>query len=673
MLHTKKSKLAFTLVIYFLGFNFCNQVKAQSREIKDAIKQVEAQKGSIWVTMSEKSLDVARENGIKQIKQKILNKFQILDPMPTSMEDEIETQMLRKRMLSLPINAKEFTWESWGTEYLYIYVTDYDAKSYAVQRATVNYRKPLEYSFGDGFAATEADAIAAARGNLITQFSAKITSETNLTTSEKTLDVNQKGVSVRTESELKVEENNGKYDEKFNSKNNVIELDESISGTVFKEELVVKNRVYSQMTLLGLQTLTLNLGDEFYAFVYISAPDKEKSFEAVKSKITTATSEMERAFANGNIVSGLKGLYKSYILSDTYYTAVPYEFADGVKTENLQESLRSRIDVLLKDEVEVIARPAYLVDEKDLVAPFQILYKGKALDGLLYRFKFQTYSFSGSLKGGKGRLKLPNYTPELLSEAFNISLYIDISDDINSDQTIKELESVKRLVINRAIKVDFTNVFKFGVEGEFYGNRVDFKLSQIKPALVRETHWILGDGEERFTSEPNLNYTYDEPGQYEITVEINGEPSLSIKRFVDTRSKRIRVREGAKEIVAEIKEQTAEEKQTSAIANMSVKNDNPSAVSITLNAAYKEIVDLQTTQGLMAYLSAKKQQGVLNFGKQADFVDSEGALIIVADPEKVHERLIFSNNRFYKVNAGTEVVSLADSYRGKYLIWIKKN
>lgn len=673
MLQTKQSKLIFSLIIYLLGFNFCEQVKAQSSEIENLIKQIESEKGSFWVTIKNKPIAEAREIGIKQLTQKILNKFQILDPIPTSMEDEIETQMLRRSMANLPINAKEFTWKSWGTEYVYIYVTDYDAKSYAVRRATINYRKPQEYSFGDGFAANEADAIAAARGNLITQFSAKITSETNLTTSEKTLEVNQKGVSVRTETELKTEENNGKYDEKFKSKNNVTEFDDSISGTVFKEELVVKNRVYSQMTLLGLQTLTLNLGDEYYAFVYISAPDKEKSFEAVKSKITTATAEMERAFASENIVSGLKGLYKSYILSDTYYTAVPYEFADGVKTENLQESLRSRIDILLKDEIEVVARPAYLVDEKDLVAPFQILYKGKALDGLLYRFKFQTYSFSNSLKGGKGRLKLPNYTPEFIHEAFNISLYIDISDDINSDQTIKELESLKRLVINRSIKVDFTNVFKFGVEGDFYGTRVDFKLTQINPALVRETRWILGDGEERFTSEPKLSYTYDEPGQYEITVEINGEPSISVKRFVDTKSKRIRVREGAKEVVAEIKEQTVEEKQTSAIADMSVKADNPSAVSITLNEAYKEIVDLQTTQGLMTFLSAKKQQGVLNFGKQADFIDSEGALIVVADPEKVYERLIFSNNRFYKVNEGTEVVSLVESYRGKYLIWIKKN
>lgn len=667
-------KLSLFLLILGLIYTFSSVVSAQPKNIKQAIDELESSEQGFFKAFGKaNTLDEARQQARREIETQILAAFRVPEPIFSNLNDEVEQQQVRLRLLQLPMNAKELTWGKKGREEVYLFVSNYEAKNYAVQRATISLRNTQIYQFGEAFSAKQEDAIAISRGNLITQFSAKITAETNLTTSERTVSVDQSGTLVSTTSDLKTTENNGTFDEKFTVSNKVTDFNEKASGTVFEEEFVAKNRVFSQMTLQGLQTITMNLGDEWYAFAYITLEDKAKSFEAVKSKILAAAGEADRSFSDGNLVSGLKGWYKTYILTDTYYEAIPYQFLDGTQTENLQESMRSRIDAFLKDQVQVLARPAYQIDEKDIVAPFQLVYQEKPLDGLLYQFKFKSYNFTEVLRNGRGRLNLPGYLPEYPAESFTINLFIDITDDLKSDPTIKELEDVKRLSVSKSIQVDFRNIFKYSVEATFYGKRVDFKLANINPNLVREVRWELGDGEERYTSEPSLSYTYDDLNRYELKIELNAEPSLGITRYVDMQEKRIRVNEAAREPIAVIQQITPQEESTSAIANMSALANSSSPQKVEVNPAYKEISEVQTTRGLLTLLSSKKEKGELIFGKQADILDSEGALILVADQENVFERLVFSQNRFYKVDTGTEVVSLTESYRGKYLIWVKKN
>lgn len=653
---------------------FSSVVNAQPKKIKQAIKELESnEKGFFFAYGKANNLDEARQQVRKDIETQILAKFRIPDPILLNLNDKVEQQNVRLRLMQLPMNAKELTWGKKGREEIYWLVSNYEAKSYAVQRATISFRNVQMYQFGEAFAANQEDAIAIARGNLITQFSAKITAETNLTTSEKTISVNQSGSLVSTTSELKTTENNGKIDEKFSVSNKVADFQENATGSVFEEEFVAKNRVFSQMTLQGLQTITINLEDEWYAFAYITLENKAKSFEAVKSKILAASAEADRSFSEGNLVSGLKGWYKTYILTETYFEAIPYVFLDGTQTENLQESMRARIDAFLKDQVQVLARPAYQIDEKDIVAPFQLVYQEKPLDGLLYQFKFKSYNFTEVLRNGRGRLNLPGYLPEYPVESFTIHLFIDIIDDLKSDPTIKELEELKRLSVSKSIQVDFRNIFKYNVEATFYGKRVDLKLVNINPNLVREVHWELGDGEERYTSEPYLSYTYDDLARFALKIELNAEPTLAITRYLDLQEKRIRVNDAAREPIAVIQHITPQEQSTSAIANMSALANSLTAQKVVVNPAYKEIAEVQTTRGLLTLLSSKKAKGELIFGKQSDILDSEGALILVADQEKIFERLVFSQNRFYKIDTGIEVVSLSKSYRGKYLIWVKKN
>jgi len=525
------------ILIVLISLNSLLSLSAQPKSIKKEINEIKKTKSTLYVSVTEKTVENARNKAKKMLIDKVLGNFRIVDDIPTfdSVEDEsMQHANLRQMLRTMPLNTKELTWgKKDKEETIFLYISDYDAKDYAVKRATIKFRNANEYSFADGYATLEKDAIAYARGNLITQFSAKVSSETNLTKKEKTVDVTQSGVSVSRTTDLTKTENDKGFKEDYKSNTQLKEFEDKIKANVYQEELEIKNRVFSQMSLQGLKTITINLWDEYYAFAYISNEDKIKSFDVIKSKITASAAEADRAFRAGNVVTGLKGFYKTYILSDTYFGNVEYAFEDGVKTENLQENMRSRIDALLKDEVEVLSRPAYQIDEKDIVAPFQLVYKGKPLEGLRYAFKFQSYNFNELLKNGRGRLNLPGYLPEYKTESFQISFFIDISDDIKSDATIRELEPLKRLSISKDIKIDFTNVFRFGLEAGFTGKRVEFEINKIDKNLVREVRWVLGDGEERYTSEPTLIYTYEELGNYEVKVEINGDPSLSVKCFLD--------------------------------------------------------------------------------------------------------------------------------------------
>jgi len=656
-------------------------LSAQPKSIQREIDEIKKTKSTLYISVTEKTIEEARSKAKKMLIDKVLGNFRIIDDIPTlgSVEDEsMQGSNLRQMIRNMPLNSKELTWGKKGKdETIFLYILDYDAKEYAVKRATIKYRNPNEYSFADGYATLEKDALGYARGNLITQFSAKVSSETNLTKKERTVDVTQAGVSVSRTTDLTKTENEKGYKEDYKSNTQLKEFEDKLKANVYQEELEIKNRVFSQMSLQGLKTITINLWDEYYAFAYISNEDKIKSFDVIKSKITASAVEADRAFKSGNVLTGLKGFYKTYILSDTYFGNVEHTFEDGTKTENLQENMRSRIDALLKDEVEVITRPAYMIDERDVVAPFQLVYKERPLDGLRYAFKFQSFNFNEILKNGRGRLNLPGYLPEYKSESFQISFFIDISDDIKSDPTIKELEPLKRLEITKNIKIDFTNVFRFGVEAGFTGKRVEFEINKIDNKLIREVRWVLGDGEERYTTDTKLIYTYEELGEYTVTVEINGVPSLSVNRFLDLSTKRIKAKEPLRSVVAEasvpVVAPIAEEKGVSAIESITVQKNNPEKIEIKLNTYYKEISDIKTTRGLLTYLKARKDRNELTFGKQADILDSEGSLILVADQEKVHEQLIFSQNRFYLIESGEEIPSLVEKFSGKYLIWVKRN
>lgn len=653
---------------------------AQPREIKRSISEIQSQKGTFYITATEKTTESARQKAKKLLIERVLGNFRQIDDIPTvgSADETLQESIVRKRVATLPFRAQEFTWGKEGKEIsVFMYINDFDAKDYTVKRATARYRDTSAYSFAEGYAKEEKDALAYARGNLITQFSAKVSSETNITKSERTVDYNDVGLNVSKQTTLEKKENAKGIKEDYSNKTTLEEYDKKGTASVYQEEMEIKNRVFSQMTLQGLKTITIDLVDEYFAFAYISTDDKIKSFEVVKSKITASATSADRAFQAGNYISALRGFYKTFILSDTYFGNVEFTFTDGTQTDNLQQAMRAKIDAMLKDEVEVLIRPAYQIDERDIVAPFQMMYQGKPLNGLNYQFKYQNYNFFEPLKNGRGRINLPGYTPEYRLESFKLSFFIDISEDLKSDETLRELEPLKRFEVTKNIEVDFTNIFRFGVQAEFVGKRVEFTLTKIDPKLVREVRWELGNGEERYTSEPKLIYTYEQLGNYEVTVELNGEPKLLIKRFLDLSTKRIRVTEQLREIVAEVPEPTEEEIKTSAVQEIVVqqpsKEESAPKIEIKLNEWYREVSQIETTAALLSYLKARQEQHILTFGKQSDMLDSEGSMILVADQQKVFERLIFSQNRFYSITSGEEISSLSEQFRGKYLIWVKRN
>jgi hypothetical protein len=51
---------------------------------------------------------------------------------------------------------------------------------------------------------------------------------------------------------------------------------------------------------------------------------------------------------------------------------------------------------------------------------------------------------------------------------------------------------------------------------------------------------------------------------------------------------------------------------------------------------------------------------------------SSGALVIVADKQKVYAYLLFAANRYLDLKTGEEIVNLKDKFSGKYQIWVQK-
>jgi hypothetical protein len=86
-----------------------------------------------------------------------------------------------------------------------------------------------------------------------------------------------------------------------------------------------------------------------------------------------------------------------------------------------------------------------------------------------------------------------------------------------------------------------------------------------------------------------------------------------------------------------------------------------------------ELTGYSTFRALTQKMHAMQQQGLIRYGNRDDFHNLEGALVIVSDPNRVHDYLFFRNNRYMKVDSGEEVFDLSEKYSGKYQIWIQVN
>jgi hypothetical protein len=644
-------------------------VLAQSREVEDQIEQLKQRSDVIYVQVeSEISKQDALQQANLKLKREILQKYGRKVQMGSGSMDDLE---LKVQLQKVPVESKTFYWDRRRSFHIFAYVTQEAAQQYVIDRTTFVYRDPDKYTFANATHPDAETALNQARSNLITQFQ----------------------VTVQSEQTSVISEVNGEIDDRFKS----------------------QTRAFSKMSLNGLKTLTFDVGDQTYAFAYISHEDKEASFSTAKNRVLSLVEEGERQWEWGNYSRAINNYYRAYILSDAYYQSIPYEFKDGTTTKDLQETLRLKVEGFFQT-MDVEMHPAYEIAEQDIVAPFKIKKGEDLVNKITYKYDVQGYNNVGAINYGKGKLEFTNYYPNERVEVFPVQFGVDITQEVESDPVLQELAPARKFFVERPVRVDFSNVFKVTIEAYFDG--VDITYSVHTRNLVATTaKWEFGDGET--TVGLNPTHQYNELKIFPVSVVVNGDPALTDTKYIDLEQGILRnnppkplLASAAQQDVAVRTESAAEVPQDSTadisssdptadstmaspeeeesnvaadtsktVADNSDQNvETKAVVPEVKQETYKDhmtnklakIAEYRSMQGLLVTLKRMKKEGQIEYGKQTDLFDSEGALVIIADRRKVYDHLIFMNNRYIRTDTGEEMVDLSKRYSGKFQIWVKE-
>ncbi|MGM0589985.1 MAG: PKD domain-containing protein [Bacteroidota bacterium] len=653
-----------------IGFNlYCApDLIAQSREIEDKIERIKQRSNVVYVQVSsDLSKQDAEEKAMLELKESVLQRYGSNVAVGSGSIDDLQLKLELKKV---GLDARTFYWDRRRDHYIFAYVEEEQAQQYVIDRATFAFRDPDSYTFSNATHPDEETALNQARANLITQFQ----------------------VTVQAEQRSQITEVNGEVNDKFSS----------------------QTRAFSKMSLIGLKTMTFNIGDNTYAFAYISHEDKEESFAAAKNRVLSLVQEGERQWNWGNYSRAVNNYYRAYILSDAYYKPITYEFSNGNSTKDLQETLRLKVEEFFQT-MEVDVRPAYEIAEQDIVAPFKLKKEDDLVNRVTYKYEVQGYSHVNQINYGKGKLEFTNYYPNERVEVFPVEFGIDISQELESDPVLRELEPARKFFVSRPIQVDFSNVFKVTIQAYFDG--VDITYSVETRNLVATTaQWDFGDGET--TVGLNPEHSYKRLGVFPVNVVVNGDSKLSDTKYLDLEQGILRndppqtllasaestqtpssapttaqptpsaenssqpleseasvkdsVTTSGQDSSDDTSEQEEESKQTALVKQVSDVKQETYRDYIT--DTYKKITEYRSLGGLSTTLKRLQKKGTIEYGKQSSLFDSEGALVIVADLQKgtVIDFLIFKENRYIRTKTGEEMTNLNEKYSGKRTLWVKE-
>ena len=460
---------------------------AQTDSQKTEMERIRASSTYLYVESSEQeNAEAAKSEVLKKLSDLIMQNYgtslpQTIDRSSLEGESEARQSISRKNFNPLVVE-----WDRRGRKfYAFAYIQKVEAQRYLALLATAPFRNTGQFTFADAYAKEQQIAISTAQGNLITQFQ----------------------VNIETSQSSSISEVNGKVDEAFSS----------------------QTKAFSRMNLIGLKQLTFTVGEQAYAFVYISNEDKEESFAAARNKVISIVKEGEKQEGWGNYSRAAKQYYIAYILSDTYYKPIEYTFGDGTQSKNLKQVLKSRVEDYLQT-VDIEIKPAYEIAEQNIVAPFIIKKGNDRMNDVIYQYEVQGYDYVNPVQYGRGKLEFTDFFPVERREIIPMRFQLDITEDMQANPTLAELAPTRKFVVVRPIEVDFSNVFKVTVEAIFNGIDVTFSL-YTRNVVETTAKWSFGDGYEVVSLNPT--HTYNEMRQFPVTVVVNGDDFLTDTKIVD--------------------------------------------------------------------------------------------------------------------------------------------
>lgn len=606
------------------------------------IQEIKNTPGTLWVEETASSEEEAVEAAKSSLQSMVHDRYQgALQALTTSSDPEVNAQRAQVSM-----NYQTISSESRRRTTVLAYISEIEAVQYVQRYITSPYRTD-RYIFGEGSGATRDEAIAQAQQDLITQMIVQVFSEQETTIQEVDME--------------------------------------------FSEEFRSQARAVSQMQLINARREAFPIGDQFYAMVYMTEEDKDESFDMVKNQATSFVDEGERFRGLGFYTRAIENYYRAYLLSMNYNRSIEYSLG-GQEVSNLRDALRLEIENYLY-MMSLNVSPAYEHSRRTIEIPFEVTYNEERVDGVFFGYNIGGSNSVDQVRHGQAKIQTINYFPERRIEVVPVNLWLNISNITERDPMLASLEEVHKIEVTRNVEVDYSNVLRPSIQAHIEGATVYFS---IHSPFLTATHarWDFGDGET--ATGLSAEHSYMEQDEYKVSVVLNNDQELSDIKYVNLFRGIAHNRPSMMEQSPELRtmsenlmasndpeeelEQSSGPRQEVEVQETAMEPDEEEDIPEVNNEeverkeeVFAELTGFQTFRSLTQKMAHMKNQGLIEFGNRDDFHNLEGALVIVSDPQTVHDYLFFRNNRYLKVDTGEEVVDLGEKYEGMYQIWIQIN
>jgi len=475
----------------------------------------------------------------------------------------------------------------------------------------------------------------------------------------------------------------------------------------FSEDYSSVLQTSSKMSLSGLRDLTHQEGDTFYVLAYITNGNLQKSLDNWKTSVLQWVSLGEQMEQRGLAALSLRSYYSAYLAASKLYPEpISYQFFDRAdEATDIVPILYEKITMVLKNiEVEP-EPPVYDGIMKEYVVKLNPRVFGKPVKNLEVGYESQ----DGSMwvpPGGDG-VYVPIFNPPASTQSTVAAFfsphersYLEGHSELSA---FAYLPPEDVLTVKKLIKVDFTPLISIDFTTKIEELSAGFtpKFKHISPVSFT---WDFGDGNTGLG--PNVTNLYAKPGVYEVKLTLNESEDLVISKkvFIGVEEAQALAETATTPPIQDTSRSTQNTELAPVTPNPVVPTPIPTVVTQTLPESVTEpevqpspepaepekpaivLTEIDynisslisekikvgmKTNAAFKWLDSKKREGVLYIGrKNTDFVDAEGAVVIIANPKtNVEDILVFRKGVFGQLSEKKQLEDLS-SYKGKVAIWV---
>lgn len=465
------------------------------------------------------------------------------------------------------------------------------------------------------------------------------------------------------------------------------EVSKQEDNSGFKENYASVVQTSSKMSLTGLRDLTHQEGDTFYVLVYITNGNLRKSLDNWKTSVLEWVGLGESYEQRGLVALSMRPYYSAYLAASKLYPEpISYQFFDKPDSSgDIVPILYEKITTVLKNIEIQSAEPKFDPFTKEYVIKLKPTVFGKTLKNVEVGYESQDGSMwvPASVEGTYVPMFNPPSNRYALVSAFFSPHERTFLEDHSELKVFANLPPDQVLTVRKMITVDFSPIIKIDFTTKIEEQKVTFtpKFEHVSPASFS---WSLGDGNEGKGS--LLTHTYEKPGVYEVTLKLNESDDLVFtkKVYVGVEKEEAPVpqsviTENVTTVTQPVETPTVTEPVNTPEPEPAPEPEPPKAKPIVLTDADYTASDVilnsvkkgMKTKTVLDWVRQQANAGQIYFGKKdADFVDPEGAVVIIADPKSsVEDILVFRKGVFGQLSEKKQVDDLS-GYKGKIAVWV---